>query len=283
MSLFHQSPAVHVNHAQLRVSNLARMKQFYSETLGFQVKDTGADTAEISADGKNPLITLDASASFEPAEEPRTGLFHIAFLLPDRASAGSLLKHLVEINYPIQGASDHGVSEAVYLADPEGNGLELYRDRASEEWDWDGSQVRLVTEPLDAEGMLQEASVWQGMPQETVLGHIHLKITDIEKAKNFYIKGLQFSPVSALGDHALFISSADYHHHIGLNTWSGRQLQPLEKNERGLAFFEIMYPDNESRNRVVESLTALGFQLETNDGSIAVLDPFGIRIKLVTA
>lgn len=277
---FHQAPATHINHAKFRVADLALMKDFYGKKLGFQVSDVNDTTAVVSADGRTPLLTLETSDSYQKSSEPKTGLFHVAFLLPDRSALGGFLRHIAALNYPVQGASDHGVSEAIYLADPEGNGLEFYRDRDPSAWNWNGSQINMVTEPLNAEGLLHEAAAWKAMPEAVIIGHIHLKVTDTAKAEEFYTQVLQFNTVSMLGRQALFLSTRNYHHHMGLNTWAGTNLPPLAENETGLAYYSIAYPTPEAREKAAEALSSQGYEVRKENDTYFVEDPFGIHVQL---
>jgi catechol 2,3-dioxygenase len=277
---YHQPPAAFVSSAVLRVKDLEKSIKFYKETLGFHVEKPSESCALISADRKNILLTLQADPDFKRPAVPKNGLFHLAFLLPDRASLGAVLKHLVERNYPLQGASDHGVSEALYLADPEGNGIELYCDRPASSWKWQGDQVQMTTQALDAEGLLAEASVFEGMPAETILGHIHLQVNDIKEGESFYIDSLNFDRVSTIGDHALFISTDAYHHHIAMNTWSGRHKEALSEDETGLASFQIVYPDNTSLFQVEKSLQEAGAAVTGTGNELQTVDPFGITVEL---
>ncbi|HZG73830.1 MAG TPA: VOC family protein [Chondromyces sp.] len=157
MNQFHSAPLTYVSHVHLKVEDLERSLQFYQQIIGFQLLERAEGKALLTVDGRTPLLTIEQPQNVQPKQPKTTGLYHFALLLPQRSDLARVLKHFIQIGYPLQGASDHHVSEAVYLADPDGNGIEIYRDRPSSEWKWNGSEVAMVTEPLDAMNLLAEA------------------------------------------------------------------------------------------------------------------------------
>ncbi|WP_147805055.1 VOC family protein [Alkalicoccus halolimnae] len=277
---FHSPPALYVSEAALKVKDLETTTAFYEKTLGFSVLQYSSNKAVLTADGSTPLLTLHSSPFYNKPARSRTGLFHIAFLLPDRASLGGILQRLLENNYPLQGASDHHVSEALYLADPEGNGLELYCDRPAENWKWENGKVAMVTEPLDAESLLRDAVPFTKMPPNTILGHIHLQVNHLNEARSFYKEGLEFNETAHLGSHASFLSSGGYHHHLAVNTWGGTSTLPLGQEETGLKHFTIVYPDREVRSLVVNKLRRKEMKVTTEENLVYVTDPAGIQSVL---
>ena len=194
-----------------------------------------------------------------------TGLFHLALLVPSRADLARALNRVTAAGHRFTGASDHLVSEALYLDDPEGNGIEIYRDRPRGEWEReDGGDLKMATLPLDLEGVLDSAprgDTGDGMAPGTRLGHVHLQVAEIEAAEAFYVAALGFEPTVRRYPGALFVSAGGYHHHIGLNTWAGRGAPPPPAGARGLTWFTIVLPDDAALEAVRTSLTAAGFPI----------------------
>ncbi|WP_416148445.1 VOC family protein [Salipaludibacillus sp. HK11] len=280
---FHQSPATYINEVLLKVKNLHQSIEFYEKTLGLHLLLQTERTAVLSANGDTPLISLEQPVDVVEKQPTRTtGLYHFALLLPSRVELAKLLTHLIESNYPIQGASDHLVSEAIYLADPDGNGIEIYIDRPSNEWEWQDGQVKMAVDPMDAEALLAEAvgHEWANISPGTVMGHIHMHVSDLGKAESFYCDGLGFNVVCQFGNQALFISSQDYHHHIGLNTWAGVGAPPPDEKSVGISWYQIVYPDSKSRKQVLANLSQQGFSVEEVSNEFYTVDPAGNKIKL---
>ncbi len=279
---FHQKPHTFVSQVALRVNNILKSLRFYEEVLGFQVLTKSSMKAVLTADGKTPLVTLEQLSSPEPKQERKTGLYHFALLLPSRAALGEIIRHLVKTGYPVQGASDHLVSEAIYLADPDGNGIEIYRDRSDANWEWNDDEVKMATLPLDAQAVLAEATneKWEGLPAHTVMGHIHLHVADLEETRAFYEK-LGFDVVSSFPNQALFMSTGRYHHHIGVNIWNGRGANAPSEKSPGMKYFTIEFPDEEKREVVVDRLKDIGAVISKEDQAIFTKDPSQNQIKLV--
>ncbi|MFD0771382.1 VOC family protein [Bacillus sp. CGMCC 1.60114] len=278
---FQKHPYTFVNHVHILIENLERSLSFYQEELGFQILEQSETKAVLTADGKTPLLTIEQLEKILPKQPRTTGLYHFAILLPHRSDLAKVLHHLIKTDYPLQGASDHLVSEAVYLADPDGNGIEIYVDRPFETWEWNDGQVTMATEPI-ASDILSAAKneTWTGLPSDTVMGHIHLHVADLGKAEEFYCTGLGFDAVSRYGHQALFISSGKYHHHIGLNTWNGVGAPAPAANSVGLKHFSLLFPDKETRNQAVKRLQNIGVSVTTTDGVVVTKDPSGNHIQL---
>lgn len=257
---------------------------FYTQYLGLQMlEQTGRSTA-LTADGVTPLVSLRELAGAKPRPAYATGLYHFAILHPTRADLARTLGHLLARRYPLQGASDHGVSEAMYLADPEGNGIEIYVDRPRLAWPVANGALRMVTEPLDVEGLLAEADgdgAWAGLPAGTTLGHVHLHVDRLERAQWFYCDVLGFDLVQRYGPSALFVSAGGYHHHVGLNTWAGVDAPPPAADVVGLAYYEIVLPDAEALQQVYERLQAAGVGCERELGALDLHDPAGNGVRLI--
>lgn len=277
---FHESPYVYVSQVNLKVSDLQKSLAFYQGTLGLKVLEQTGDTALLSADGTKGLISLDQQGVTFPKQSRTAGLYHFALLLPERKDLAAVIRHLISTGYPLQGASDHLVSEALYLADPDGNGIEIYRDRPAEGWEWKDDEVVMATNAMDVESVLSEwdGALWSGLPAGTIMGHIHLHVSEFPNTKEFYLKGLGFQTVCTYGGQALFISTGGYHHHIGLNTWNGVGAPAPREDHAGMESFTIVYPNQESRLAAVKRLTALGAEVTEVNGKYSVKDPSCTRI-----
>ena len=279
---FHREPITFVGQVNLKVENLERSLTFYQEIIGFKLLEQTDKTANLTADGKTVLLSIEQPDNVIPKQQRTIGLYHFALLLPKRSDLGKILKHFLQVGYPLQGAADHYVSEAIYLADPDGNGIEIYSDRAPSEWTWNNNEVVMPSEELDAEDLLAKAQgdLWNGLPVDTLMGHIHLHVSDLEKNKEFYIDGLGFEVVSRYGNHALFISDGKYHHHIALNLWNGVGAPQPSDNSVGLESFTLMIPNEEIRRKIIEQLKNIGSSVTEENDSFIASDPSGNRIRL---
>lgn len=277
---FHRKPHTFVNHVHLYVEDLNRSVQFYEEILGFKTLERTDRKADLTADGKTALLSVEQPVGVAPKEPRRSGLYHMAILLPTRADLGKFLQHLL-LNGIRPGSSDHLVSEALYFNDPDGNGIEVYRDREPEEWAWNGNMVAMATEYLDAQGVLEAGGgqPWTGLPADTLMGHIHLHVGDAEKATEFYTKGLGFDVVSHYPN-AAFLSTGKYHHHIAVNTWQGEGAPPKSENSVGLHSYTLVYPDQPSLQQAMESVRSLGYEVKSDGNVYITEDPSKNRIIL---
>ncbi|WML48324.1 VOC family protein [Neobacillus sp. PS3-34] len=279
---FHGKPNTFVSQVDLKVSNLERSLIFYQNVVGFKILEQTATTAKLTADGKTPMLTLEQPARAVSKQRNTTGLYHFAILLPQRSDLGRVLEHLIQLNYPL-GAADHYVSEALYLQDPDDNGIEIYWDRPASTWDWKNGEVAMATEQLDARSILAEGKgmQWNGLPEGTIIGHIHLHVSDLNNTEEFYVKGLGFNVVNHFGNQALFISTGNYHHHIGLNTWAGEGAPAPSENSVGLNWFSIVLPSEDARKNVINELVGMGASVKEEDGVFITADPSGNRIQLL--
>ena len=219
----------------LKVNDLKKMTQFYQEAIGLDLMEEKENSVVLGvAAGNTPLVELIQLAA--PSNRKRTtGLFHLAILLPTRADLGSILYHLLTKKYAIDGASDHGYSEAIYLNDPEGNGIEIYRDKDMSDWDIrpDG-KIEGVTEAMDADGVIGAmVKIYDGIPSGSIMGHVHLTVHDLVETQQFYQNVLGISLKSDFFGQAKFFAAGNYHHHIGSNMWAGKQLPAAEKSQPG--------------------------------------------------
>jgi len=271
-----------IGYVELQVSDLDRSLTFYEELIGFQVLERDEKTAKLTTDGSVPQLLLIEEESFVERPFKSTGLYHFAIVVPTRQDLALSLKHLVESGYPIQGASDHQYSEAVYLADLDRNGIEIYVDRDSDQWARDGKGGYVGdTAPLDVENLFAEIkeSTWNGLPSGTRIGHMHLQVSDIEESEIFYVEALGLDIV-AKDSHMLFVSKDAYHHHIGMNIWSGKGLPAPPKNALGLKYFTLHFTEEEY-NRAKENLDRLGFNFSEGIQEITVEDPSENSIKII--
>lgn len=276
---FFEKPTIYVGEVSVNVTDLKKALDFYQTVIGFRVLKETDHRAILTADGETPLLTLEQPDGVKPKEGRTTGLYHFAILLPSREDLAAFLRHIAQSGIRI-GVSDHYVSEAVYLSDPDGNGIEVYRDRPASEWNWSDGKVAMATEPLDAEGVLAAGNKeWKGLPNETVMGHIHLHVADLEITEQFYTEGLGFNVVTNYPG-ALFTSTGNYHHHIGLNVWNGAGAPAPKRNSVGLNWFSLEFPDEKTRSETIERLHKMGANVEKKDNYYIAEDPSQNRIQL---
>ncbi|MCO5244369.1 MAG: VOC family protein [Anaerolineae bacterium] len=280
-------PATHVGTVSLTVADMARSLRFYADVLGLHQVAGGDGRVQVGGADGAPLLELVEVRGAPPKPQHATGLYHFAVLVPDRVELARWLRHVVESRGSLQGWADHGVSEAIYLGDPDGNGIEVYRDRPRAEWPVRNGQLQMVADPLDAHGLLAlvdgDASPWLAMPAGTTMGHIHLHVADIAAAQVFYCDVLGFDLVQRYGPSALFVSAGGYHHHIGLNTWAGVGAPPAPPGSAGLRAYEIRLPTGDALEAVARRLEGAGIAFERSVGGLAVSDPASNRIVLVVA
>lgn len=262
----------------LNVGHLKEMAGFYQEVIGLKLLEENERMVRLGVSGSDEaLLVLKKIDNAVVPEVPRIGLFHTAFLLPTRESLADVLLHLAKSGYPIDGAGDHAYSEALYLHDIEGNGIEIYADRPKAEWmrDSDGN-LPMVTEQVDVDSLLQIATdePFTGMPNGTIIGHVHLQVADADKAEQFYKEALGMKLTTAIPS-ARFFAAGDYHHHIGSNVWAGRNLELLQENETGLAWFTIITPDKDA---IITTLEEQGYDVKRFESTISVTDSNGIKI-----
>lgn len=262
----------------LNVGHLEEMAGFYQEVIGLTLLEKNERVVRLGVSGSNEaLLVLRKIDNAVVPEVPRIGLFHTAFLLPTRENLADVLVHLIKSGYPIDGAGDHAYSEALYLHDIEGNGIEIYADQAKTDWmrDVEGN-LPMVTEEVDVDGLLKIATgeAFTGMAVGTKIGHVHLQVSDVDKAEQFYRRALGLNLTTAIPS-ARFFAAGDYHHHIGTNMWAGRNLQNRQEQEVGLAWFTIITPDKEAISKQLEEK---GYQVNRFEKTISVVDSNGIMI-----
>lgn len=282
---------ISVGAVALTVADLERSKAFYTATLGMQVQAESQDELMLGVDGR-ALVKLKALPGAKPARKV-TGLYHFAVLLPSRPALAEMLMQLARTGTPtgagarIQGVADHGVSEALYLADPDGNGIELYRDREEREWPrLPEGGLDMLTEELDVEGVMAslngEQPEWRGMPAGTRMGHVHLHVSELESAEAFYRQVIGLGLVQRYGPSAAFLASGRYHHHVGINTWAGQGAPPPPPGSTGLRWFELEFADSAALQGALERARAAGQEPVEMDGGYLVKDPAqnGVLLKV---
>ncbi|HEU5048878.1 MAG TPA: VOC family protein, partial [Gemmatimonadales bacterium] len=210
------------------------------------------------------------------------GLYHFAILLPDRASLGAFIRHLGELGVGA-GMADHLVSEAIYLSDPDGLGIEVYADRPRSTWRRQGAELAMATNPLDVDDLLAAAGAgpWTGMPAGTAIGHVHLHVGDLPAAERFYGTGLGFAVTVRSYPGALFLAAGGYHHHLGTNTWASRA-RPAADADARLLEWEIVVPTEADTTAVLDRLTALGAPAAQDGAEVVATDPWGVRVRIGT-
>ena len=280
MDIKYFSTDTHIGAVHLNVNFMDNSIKFYTEILGLKVLDRQADYIALGAD-EQPLVYLYETAA--PRKERQAGLYHMAFLVPSRTALGNIFKHLIQTQYPLSGASDHFVSEALYLQDPEGNGIEIYHDRPATDWTYqDNGHIDMGTVEMDYQGVLDanDGTAFAGLPPETIMGHVHLSTKELPQTIKFYEDIFGFDIMTTYGAQAAFMSAAGYHHHLGLNTWSHAVNSP-ELTDPGLRKYEINFPNGEDFEYFKNKLTELGLTTERDGNSELVRDPNGIGIRVM--
>lgn len=232
----------HIGEVSLTVSDLDRSVAFYTGVLGLTEHEREAGRSALGPQEGRVLIRLDERRGARSRVRRSSGLYHFAILVPDRHALGQSLRRLADERWPLTGAADHLVSEALYLDDPDGLGIEIYRDRPRSEWRRDEGEVVMATEPLDLDAVARESGAarpWTGLQSDTTVGHVHLHVPDLDTAEGLYCADVGFSPTSRRYPGALFVAAGDYHHHLGLNIWAGRGAPPPEPGTVGLDSFTI--------------------------------------------
>lgn len=231
--------------------------------------------------GETPILAIEQPELIEKQQPNAADLYHMAFLVPTRKDLGVIFNYLRGIGIPL-GSSDHAVSEALYLNGVDGNGIEIYYDRSPDTWNWQNGEVEMTIDPLDFRNLVKdtEEMAWAGLPARTVMGHVHLRVDNLNEAERFYVKGLGFDVVSRYGSQALFISSNGYHHHIALNIWGHPQPANRVANTLGLKSYSLIYPNGETRQKVIQQIKEIGASVTVQNDYVSTIDPSGIELQL---
>ena len=271
---------------RLQVGDLARSLAYYESVIGLRVLERDASRARLGpADGRETLVTLEERPGARAMRaRGRLGLYHFAILLPDRAALGRFVRHLGQRGEQA-GAGDHLVSEAFYLQDPDGLGIEVYADRPRDAWRRSGRQLMMATDPVDVASLLRAAgdAPWQGMPAGTTMGHVHLHVGDLARADAFYAEGLGFDRMVTAYPGALFLGAGGYHHHLGTNTWAGPGAALPTDDDARLLEWSLELPTRDDVTRAAESLARGRHAVTQADGEAVAIDPWGTRVRLRTA
>lgn len=240
---FAATTPVSVSRVGLKARDAESLAAFYRDVVGLQELGRDGETITLGSPGR-PLLVLEGDPPAKPDDPRGAGLFHTAFLLPSRADLGRWINHAIQNRIAIEGASDHLVSEALYLTDPEGNGIEIYADRRREDWKWNGDHVAMATERLNIPAVLAEVPAgdgeWQGAPENSVIGHVHLRVGRPEEAEGWWRQEFGFDTVARYGGQAVFLSSGGYHHHIGANAWRSSGAGRRDPGRTGLSWVEML-------------------------------------------
>ena len=272
----------------LQVSDLERSLPFYQDVLGLQPLAQDGSKAVLGAnDSDTPLVELHQLRGARTVpKRGALGLYHFAILLPDRPSLGRFVRHLGEVNARA-GAADHLVSESLYLQDPDNLGIEVYADRPRGTWRRLGRELMMATDPLDIDGLLQEAGSqrWSGAPRGTVIGHVHLHVGDLAQASSFYSNAIGLDRTVWHYPGALFLAADGYHHHLGTNTWAGRDATPAQEKDARLLEWTLELPNEASLPALAASLTNLGYSVEEASAKgpeLVTRDPWGTQLRVRT-
>jgi catechol 2,3-dioxygenase len=270
----------------LTVSDLTRSRAFYEHVLGLRASELADGALAFDAGGGQPLVVLHGDSSAAALDRRATGLYHLAILLPSRVDLGFALARVAAARWPLGGASDHLVSEALYLSDPDGNGIEIYRDRPRQEWRRHTDQIEMATLPLDLDDVLVpvgDAGEHQPLaPAGTRIGHVHLQVASLADSEAFYHGVLGFDVVVRGYPGALFVSAGGYHHHIGLNTWHSAGTVPAPAGSVGLRSFTVELPDERALTEVLGRVEAAGIPTAQTPDGVLVRDPFANGVLLTT-
>jgi len=275
---------LHIGAIGLKVRDLDRLGNFYRDALGLSVLDRGKQGATLGAGGV-PLVHLEHRPDAKPDDNRSAGLYHTAFLVPTRADLARWILHVARNKTPLTGASDHAVSEAFYLDDPEGNGIEVYHDRPADSWEWTGDALKITTDPLDVDDILREVpamAAYDGAPGGLRIGHVHLRVGDVARAEAFYRDGLGLD-VTRRRHGASFMSSGRYHHHIAGNVWHSAGAGQRDENRAGLSWLALEAADAAAFETVKARLGQAGPPLAVTSSGLETADPWGTRLRIVPA
>jgi len=276
---------VHIGAVGMTVRDLDRLTAYYRDLLGLTVQEHTGQSALLGAGGVT-LLELIRGPDALPDDQREAGLYHNAFLMPTRADLARWILHVAKNRVPIVGASDHDVSEAIYLDDPEGNGVEVYSDRPREMWRRDGEFIFQKTDPLDIDAIIREidpaTASYPCAPAGLRIGHIHLRVGNIARAEGFYCSTLGLD-VTRRRNGATFLSSGGYHHHVAVNTWHSNGARARDGRRAGLDWFSMEITDQATSDGLKERLDAAGVAIDAIPGGYAAMDPWGTRIRFTIA
>jgi catechol 2,3-dioxygenase len=276
-------PATSMGRVRLTAADSDQARSFYERVIGLRTLAEDGDTVTLGAEGGPAVVELVSNPDAPPRPPGTSGLFHLAILVPTRVDLARALRRVADAGWRFTGASDHLVSEALYLNDPEGNGIEIYRDRPRDQWGHTNGEVRMATIPLDLGAVLAEAGdeAANGVPAGTTMGHVHLRVADIPAAEGFYNGALGLEVMVRSYPGALFLSAGGYHHHLGVNTWQSQGAPPPPEGSLGLDRYELVLPTVDERDAAAGEVGELGDPIHTDDGVLAT-DPSGNHVLLTS-
>ena len=265
--------------------DLPLLTDYYRDLLGLTVQERTERKVRLGT-GAVTLIEIEHRPEAKPDDTATAGLYHTAFLMPTRADHARWILHILRNRIPISGASDHGVSEAFYLDDPEGNGVEVYNDRPRERWQREGDLIVMQTKQLDVEAILREvdpaAAAYTGAPEGLRIGHVHLRVGDVMEAEQFYRGAVGLDLTRRRGG-ATFMSSGGYHHHVGANVWHSEGAGARDPNRAGLAWFAVEAADAATLSTTADRLKAAKAPIEPTAEGFESADPWGTRVRFAAA
>jgi catechol 2,3-dioxygenase len=280
-STFASRTPLHIGAVALKVRNLDQLAAFYRDAIGLAVLDQSKDSALLGAGGV-PFVHLEHRGDAKPDDTREAGLYHTAFLMPTRGDLARWVLHVARNRVQLTGASDHAVSEAFYLDDPEGNGIEVYYDRPAETWQWTGNDLRITTDPLDIDDILREVpptAAFAGVPDGMRIGHVHLRVGDVGRAETFYRDALGLD-VTRRRHGASFLSSGRYHHHIAGNVWHSAGASVRDESRAGLSWLALEAADAAAFDQAEARLAQAGHTLIPVANGVETTDPWGTRIRI---
>ncbi|HEY2769513.1 MAG TPA: VOC family protein [Solirubrobacteraceae bacterium] len=279
-------PATRMGAVRLTVPDLERSREFYERVIGLRFYELEDGSLALGPNAGTPLVELHGDSGAKPLDRRASGLFHVAVLMPSRLDLALALARLAQARWPLDGASDHLVSEALYLSDPDGNGIEIYRDRPREEWRRTDGQLEMATLPLDLDDLLAELRKTDGFqecaPEGTTIGHVHLQVSELERTEAFYSQVLGFDVMVRGYPGALFVSAGGYHHHLGLNTWNSAGSPPPPPGSVGLHSYDIVLPNAAALEVLLGRIRDAGLDTEPFGDGVLLHDPSGNALVLRT-
>lgn len=279
---FRLDPQMQLGYVTLRVQSLEKQRTFYQDAFGLHVIDERSDRLVLSVDNVHPLIVLQEGENVVQKPDHTTGLYHLALLIPTRADLAYVIAHLIQKGIRFDGASDHLFSEAFYLTDPEGNGIEIYRDRPRSDWPrTENGELVSASDPIDFQGIMalqDENRQWTGFPEETILGHMHLHVGQLHEAATFYLDVLGLEEITRFHESALFMSAGGYHHHIAANIWQGVGAVLPPENATGLVEYSLILSTEKESQKLLTHLAEKNINITHEKKGFSILDPNNMRM-----